>query len=49
MKTLRFIGMALFAVLMCVNFASCSSDDDLNEENDNKKTKKLLLKLYTFS
>ena len=28
MKTLRFIGMALFAVLMCVNFASCSSSDD---------------------
>ena len=22
------IGMALFAILMCVNFASCSSDDD---------------------
>lgn len=29
MKTLRFFGIALFAVLMCVNFASCS-----NEEND---------------
>ncbi|MBO5250379.1 MAG: DUF4595 domain-containing protein [Bacteroidaceae bacterium] len=28
MKTFRMIGMALFAVLMCVNFASCSSDDD---------------------
>ena len=35
--------MVLFAILMCVNFASCSSShDDLNEENDNKKTKKLL-------
>ena len=34
MKTFRFIGMALFAVLMCVNFASCSgSDDDPTEEN----------------
>ena len=33
MKTFRFIGMALFAVLMCVNFASCSSsDDDPTEE-----------------
>lgn len=29
MKTFRMIGMALIAVLMCVNFASCS-----NEEND---------------
>lgn len=29
MKTLRLIGMALFAILMCVNFASCS-----NKENE---------------
>ena len=28
MKTLRFIGMALFAVLMCVNFTSCSNDQN---------------------
>lgn len=28
MKTFRLIGMALLAVVMCVNFASCSSDDD---------------------
>ena len=28
MKTFRLIGMALFAVLMCVNFASCSSDEE---------------------
>ena len=27
MKRLRLIRMALFAVLMCVNFASCSNDD----------------------
>ena len=33
MKTFRFIGMALFAVLMCVNFASCSSDDAPTEES----------------
>ena len=26
------IGMALFAVLMCVNFASCSSDDEEEQE-----------------
>ena len=26
------IGMALFAVLMCVNFASCSSDDEDESE-----------------
>ena len=35
MKTLRFIGMALFAILMSVNFASCSSgDDDPTEEKE---------------
>ena len=35
MKTFRFIGMALFAILMCVNFASCSSSDDEPEvENE---------------
>lgn len=28
MKTLRLVGMALSAVLMCVNFASCSSEEN---------------------
>lgn len=28
MKTLRMIGMALFAVLLCVNFTSCSTDEN---------------------
>lgn len=28
MKTLRMLGMALVAILMSVNFAACSSDDD---------------------
>ena len=28
MKTFRMIGMALMAILMCVNFTSCSEDDD---------------------
>ncbi|WP_294619787.1 lipocalin family protein [uncultured Bacteroides sp.] len=28
MKTLRLIGMALIAVVMCVNFAACSDDDE---------------------
>lgn len=33
MKTFRMVGMALFAVLMCVNFAACGgSDDDPTEE-----------------
>ena len=31
MKTFRMIGMALMAVLMCVNFTSCSEDDDPTE------------------
>ena len=34
MKTLRFIGMAIIAVIMSVNFVACSSDDaDENESN----------------
>ena len=28
MKTLRFIGMVLMAVFLCVNFTSCSKDND---------------------
>lgn len=28
MKTLRLLGMALLAVVMCANFVACSSDDD---------------------
>jgi hypothetical protein len=28
MKTFRMIGMVLMAILMCVNFTSCSEDDD---------------------
>ena len=28
MKTLRFIGMAVIAVIMSVNFTACSDDDD---------------------
>ena len=41
MKTFRLIGMALVAVLMCVNFASCSSDDE--EEVSNKSLKEMLI------
>lgn len=33
MKTLRFIGMAIIAVIMSVNFMACSDDDD---EEDNR-------------
>ncbi len=32
MKTFRLIGMALITIVMSVNFTSCSSDDD--EENN---------------
>ena len=31
MRTFKKIGMALLAILMCANFASCSSDDDSTE------------------
>lgn len=37
MKTLRFIGMALLAVVLSVNFAACSDDDD-DEEAELIKT-----------
>ena len=35
MKTFRFIGMALLAVVMCVNFAACSDDDEEKVASDN--------------
>lgn len=28
MKTFRFLGMAIIAILMSVNFTACSDDDD---------------------
>ena len=28
MKTLRFIGMAVVAIIMSLNFAACSDDDE---------------------
>lgn len=34
MKTLRFIGMAIIAVVMSVNFVACSSDDDDENESN---------------
>ena len=41
MKTLRFIGTALLAVVLCVNFAACSDDDDEpNGETPSGKTLK---------
>lgn len=34
MKTLRLIGMAVIAVIMSVNFAACSDDDDETPTTD---------------
>ena len=34
MKTFRLIGMALLAIVMCVNFASCSDDDEPSKNDD---------------
>ena len=34
MKTLRFIGMAIIAIIMSVNFTACS-DDDEDEKQSN--------------
>ena len=36
MKTLRMFGMVLFAVLMCVNFASCSNEE-ITPDNPNQE------------
>lgn len=37
MRTFRFIGMALFAILMCVNFTACSNDDDEGNFGSSKR------------
>ena len=34
MKTFRMIGMALIAVMMCANFASCSKEDDTTSQGN---------------
>ena len=28
MKTLRYVGMAVLAIMLCVNFTACSDDED---------------------
>lgn len=38
MKTFRMIGMALAAILMCVNLASCDEDDDESREASTNTT-----------
>ena len=35
MRTLRFIGMAVIAVIMSVNFMACSDDDDEDDKQSN--------------
>lgn len=45
MKTLRFFGMALFAVLMCVNFAACGDDELPIRTEENSKVGKLIFAL----
>ena len=42
MKTLRFIGMAIVAIIMSVNFAACGDDDE-----ENPTYKRLLSASYT--
>ena len=34
MKTFRLIGMALLAVVMSMNFTSCSDDDEPSKNDD---------------
>ena len=33
MKTLRFIGMTLLMVVLCLNFTACGDDDDDDPSN----------------
>ncbi len=48
MRTLRKFGMALFAVLVCTNFAACSSDDDTASNGvGGKKMSKLVYENYS--
>ncbi|WP_455674531.1 hypothetical protein [Phocaeicola sp.] len=47
MKTLRFIGMAIIAVIVSVNFAACSSDDDEEDNGGGTVVSGKLLKSIT--
>lgn len=50
MKTFRLIGMALLAVVMCLNFTSCSDDDNEEpERNDDGivTNQKRLVRIYS--
>ena len=38
MKTLRLIGMALFAILLSVNFTACSNNDEIIVNDDEQET-----------
>lgn len=38
MKTLRYIGMAIMAIVLCIGFTACSSDDD----DENQTTESLI-------
>ena len=61
MRTFRLLGMALIAILVSVNFASCSSDDDEIIKDDDgvitsekklveiQETYKEYIKIMTFS
>lgn len=42
MKTFRVISMALFAIIMCLNFTGCSKDDTLTDNEIITKSKKLI-------
>lgn len=42
MKTLRILGMAMFAIVMGVSLASCSKDDNPNGSEDFSNEKKLV-------
>ena len=48
MKTFKMIGIALMAVLMCVNFTACSEDDPTGDSPTPKPTnEKKLVKIMS--
>ena len=49
MKTLRYIGMAILAVVLCTNLSSCSDDDDSSNGNGNGNSSDNGMKISTIT
>ena len=47
MKTLRFIGMAIVAIIMSENFVACSDDDDDNPMLVHGEVKAIVIHIHS--